>query len=164
LNKRNDQEIEKVKKHAREVTENTALELEYTGTFNSPYTEKKPKRVEYYKDTNNNQYVVDPTTNKIIDFTDERINEAPVKDLNTKSLRARAEAYLAKHVPDFAEVKKSFVFEEGAKGDPRGDSLYAFRWNAPALVNGEDMLPFVMVKLSPSGKIIGFSDTRSLYQ
>jgi hypothetical protein len=164
LNKRTDLDIEKVKKHAREVTENASLELEFTGTFNSPYTEKKPKRVEYYKDNNNNQYVVDPVTNKVIDFTDERINEAPVKDLNTKLLRSKAEAYLSKQVSDFAEIQKTYVFEEGGKGDPKGDSMYVFRWNAPAPVNGEDITPFIMVKLSPSGKIIGFSDTRSLYQ
>jgi hypothetical protein len=164
INKRSDQDIEKVKKYAREVTENPSLELEFTGAFNNPYTEKKPKRVEYYKDNKNNQYVVDPISNKVIDFTDEYVVEAPSKNINSKALREKAEKYLAKNLPDFDVVKSTYIYEEGGKGDPKGDSMYAFRWNAPSKVNDEDMLPFVMVRLSPSGKIIGFTDTRSLYQ
>jgi hypothetical protein len=79
--------------------------------------------------------------------------EPEVKNLK-KVLRIKAEKYLEKHVSDFAEVKKTYILEQGGKGDPKGDSMYAFRWNAPAKVNDEDMLPYVMVRLTPSGKLL----------
>lgn len=164
INKRSDAEIQKMKQHARAITENSALELEFTGVFTSPYTEKKPKRVEYYQDTNGSEYTVDPTTNKVVEFTDVTVKEAPVKNINVELLRDRAEKYLSKHVADFEHLRKTFAFEAGGKGSPEGDSMYAFRWNAPEKVNEEDIPPYIMVRIAPSGKIIGFSDTRSLYQ
>ncbi|MDQ3014620.1 MAG: hypothetical protein M3Q73_02040 [bacterium] len=164
INKRSDQEIAKVKAHARQVTENPSLELEFTGTFNSPYTEKKPKRVEYYRDSNGSEYTVDPTTNKVVEFTDTTAVEQPVKNLNVAALKEKVEKYLYKNISDFDQVKKTFIYEEGGKGDPAGDAMYAFRWNAPSRINGEDVPPYIMVRVTPSGKLIGFSDTRSLYK
>ncbi len=145
----------------REIAENPNLEVVFGGRFNNHYTEKIPKKVEYYKDNRNNTYSVDISTNKVVEFTDETIIAESAGGALTKvALKARAEAYLAQHVSDFSEVKKIYIYEEGTKGG----TLNVFRWNAPAKVNGEDMLPFVMVKLSPSGKLIGFSDTRVLYK
>lgn len=158
---RNPEIIALVTANIREVTENPNLVVTFEGRFNNHYTEKIQKKVEYYKDNHNNTYSVDILTNKVVEFTDETIIAESTENALTKgALKARAEAYLAQHVPDFADVKKTYVYEEGTKGS----TLNVFRWNAPIKVSGEDVLPFVMVKLSPSGKIIGFSDTRVLYK
>lgn len=150
----------------REITENPYLAVSFGGKFSNPYAEKSGKKIEHYGDGNNNIYTVDISTNKVVEFTDQTVkyNEPTEKTLPMGALKAQAESYLSRHVPDFADVKKTYVYSGFAKGDTKNDSVYFFRWDAPAKVNGEDMLPFVMVKLSPSGKLIGFSDTRSLYK
>ncbi len=162
--KRSDRDIAEVKSKIKKIREDNSLTFEFQGKFTNPYTEKNNKKVEYYKDNKGIEYSVDPTTNEVIEFTDDSIREAKVKNIDMAGLRAKAEAYLQKNVADFDRVKKTFTFEGGGKGDSQGDSMIAFRWNAPEKVNGEEMVPFVMIKLSPSGKIIGFSDTRSLYK
>lgn len=150
----------------REIAENPNLQVTFGGKFSNPYAEKTGKKVEHYGDSHNNVYSVDISTNRVVEFTDQTVNynESVENTLTKIALKARAEAYLAQHVSDFAEVKKTYVYNDFAKGDTKSDSVYFFRWDAPSKVNGEDMLPFVMVKLSPSGNLVGFSDTRSLYK
>jgi hypothetical protein len=158
LQARTPEEIAKVKENIKAAAENPSLVLEFKGKFNNVYTENIENKVESYVDADGTIYTVNPKTNRVVEFTHNSVADN-AKALSATALRARAEAYLAKNAPDFSDVKKTYVFEEGSKGG----SMHVFRWNAPAKVAGEGMLPFVMVKLSPSGKLIGFSDIRSLY-
>ncbi len=162
---RSSMDVEKVKNHIRKVSENVTDEIFFDGTAENPYTENSKKRVEYYKNAKGTTFLVDPTINKVVEFTDESIgrpgNETQKgKALSVVNIKKRAEKYLADVVTDFNDVKKTYISEEANKGD----SLFVFRWNAPQKIGDEGMLPFVMVKLAPDGTIVGFSDTRSLYQ
>jgi hypothetical protein len=151
-------EVAKVKENIKAAAENPSLALEFKGKFNNVYTEKIQNKVETYVDGDGTIYTVNPKTNRVVEFTHNFVTDGNGA-LSKTALRARAEAYLAKNVPDFSDVKKTYMFEEGSKSG----TMNVFRWNAPAKVGDEEMLPFVMVKLAPNGKLIGFSDTRSLY-
>lgn len=159
-------EVAVVTANIREIAENPNLEVTFGGRFSNPYAEKTGKKIEYYGDNYNNIYSVDISTNRVVEFTDQTVNynESVENTLTKVALKAQAEVYLTQHVSDFAEMKKTYVYTDFTKGDTKSDSVYFFRWDAPSKVNGEDMLPFVMIKLSPSGKLIGFSDTRILYK
>ena len=143
----------------RTMSENPLTELVFQGTFDNPYTEVIPKQVEYYKDNRGIIYLVDPATHAIVQFTDESVNDSS-NPLSEDQLRARTETYLSKYVTDFTEMKKTYNYVEAS----RSATVVVFRWNAPERVNGEQRLPFVQVKLAPSGKLIGFNDTRILYK
>ncbi len=145
--------------NVRAMSENPSAEIIFQGTFDNPYTDVIPKKVEYYKDNRGIIYMVDPTTHAIVQFTDESVNDSS-NPLSEDQLKARAETYLSKYVPDFREMKKTYKYVELSKNA----TVRVFRWNAPERVNGEQRLPFVQIKLAPSGKLIGFNDTRILYK
>lgn len=148
-----------VEKSAREVAENDSIRLAFERNVGNPYNDKSNKRVEFYIDERGIEYMADAATNKVIQFTNEKINLTPAgKPLNSDELKTRAGEYLALHVADFQSVQKQYTYEEGSK-----DGMHVFRWNASSSVESADQ-PFVMVKLTSDGRIIGFSDTRSLYE
>jgi hypothetical protein len=163
--KRGDDQMAKVKAAIRAIKEDPLLEVDFNSNFANPFTEKNQKRIESYKDTKGFEYWVDPTNNSIVQFGPGGNSKVTFREnpkLSQKQLRDRVEKYLEKNIQDFASVQKTYVFETGSKGDA-ADMTYAFRWNAPAPVNGEDMAPFVQVVVSSAGDIKSFSDTRSLY-
>ncbi len=162
---RSPKEVEVVKKNIRSLRSDETLELTFQGTFSNLYAEKSKKKTEDYRDNKGFEYMVDISTNKVIQYGpggNSRIEFSNTPRLSMKQLQDKAEKYLAKNIPDFDQVKKTFKSESGSKGDENSTS-FAFRWNAPAKVNGEDMLPFVQVVMSAGGDIMSFNDTRSLY-
>jgi hypothetical protein len=149
-----------VENNIKTMTENPSLDLRFDTAVSNPYTEKSDVKVEYYKDAQDTMYMVNPATNKVLAFTYNKLFQVPAgQKLSIEELRSRADDYLTKHVEDFDQVKKEYTFEESSKGD-----VYAFRYSAPEKVNGEGMLPFVQVKLSAAGELVGFSDIRSLFK
>lgn len=157
---RSAEEVAVVVKNIRNVAELPSLNVSFEARVSNPYTEKIKKDVEYYRDNKGTVYVVDPTTNKVVSFTrNDRFKTAVNKKLTLEKLRMIAEKYFTKHIKDFEQVKREYKYEEGSKGD-----MYMFRYNARQKVNAEEMLPFVQVKLSAGGELVGFSDIRSLYQ
>jgi hypothetical protein len=163
---RNPEEVEKVKKNIRDLKEDQLLEIAFEGSFTNPFAEKTARKVESYRDTKGFEYWVDKSNNKVVQYgpgPNSFIKFSEKKTLTDAQLKDKAEKYLVKHISDFDQVKKSYVFETGSKGDLNGTSTYAFRWNAPTTINGEELMPFVQIVLSPSGEIKSFTDTRSLY-
>lgn len=144
----------------REAVGSPSLDLRFDAVVSNPYTENRDVKVEYYKDSKDTMYMVNPKTNEVLAFTFNKIFTVPAdQKLSVEELRSKADAYLSKHVAGFDQVKGEYTSEEGAKGD-----VYVFRYNAPKQADGEGMLPFVQVKLSAAGELVGFSDIRSLFQ
>jgi len=153
-------QVEAVKSNIREMVGSPSLDLRFDAAVSNPYTEKNDVKVEYYKDAAGTMYMVNPATNKVLAFTFNKVFQVSAdKKLSVEELRSKADAYLTKHVDGFAQVKSEYTLEEGSKGD-----VHVFRYNAPKAVGGEDMIPFVQVKLSAAGELVGFSDIRSLFQ
>jgi len=157
---RSPEEIKIVESNIRAITNNPDLELSFKSRVSNPYTNVIVHKVEYYEDEKGTQYIIDSETNKVVAFTynDHFVVEDKNK-LPNETLKAKAEALLSKNVENFAEVKDNFKLEEGSKGD-----MYVLRYDAKDKVTGEDMLPFVQVKLATDGRLIGFSDIRNLYR
>lgn len=148
----------------RALAEGPSLDVTFGGTSENPYSSKHPrKRMELYGDNRGMVYYVDPDTNQVIQFgpgPNSVITDDKAVRLSEAELRQRAEDYLAKHVPNFAEVRRTFNYQEMSKSGRR----FAFRWEAPAKAEGEEMAAFVQVVLSPSGKVISFNNTQTVYQ
>lgn len=157
---RSTEEVAAVKNNIRTITGKHDIEINFDNRVNNPYTKIKKHDVEYYRDSKDTMYMVDPATNKVVAFTyNDHFITAPDKKLSKNKLREIARAYLTKHAEGFDLIEKTYILEEGLKGD-----MYVLRYNAPKSVEGEDMVPFVQVKLSVGGELIGFSDIRSLYR
>ena len=91
---------------------------------------------------------------------DSKIQFASAPRLSADELRSKAEGFLEQKVEGFDQIKTSYSSREMSKP---GNMSYAFRWEAKSVPQGEEMVPFVQVVLSPAGDVMSFNDTRSLY-
>lgn len=163
LSKRSDQDIASVKIAITQAT-GAAGELVFEGTSANPYT-NTVKRIEQWSDARGFFYIVDPSTNGIVQFGPGP-NSTMVferdggKSLSEDALQKTADDFLASQVKDFETVKAEYQFTSMSKP---GNATHAFRWESKSVPEGEAMAPFVQVVLSPIGEIMSFADTRSLY-
>lgn len=162
LEKRNEKDIENVKSNIRKLAGKTSLDVEFAGTSSNPYTNNK-KRIEFYDDSDGMTYLVDPETNKPVQFGPGSRGGrtfSEIAQFSLEELKKKAEIYLDENISDFDQVKKDFVYRELSKP---GSVSYAFRWEAKTKPKGEEMAPFVQIVLSPAGEVMSFNDIRSLY-
>ncbi len=148
------------------LAENPSLEVQFKDIQDNMYS-NNGKNVDIYGDSNGMQYLVEPATNKVVQFgpaagPSVTVNYRMTPRLTTAQLKQKAEDYLMKHINDFTQVKNSVDFTYTTTS--KDGMAYAFRWNANIKPAREDMAPFVQVVLSPAGDVISFNDTRSLYQ
>lgn len=164
LANRSEKDIAMVKASIQLFTGSLASEISFQGTSANPYTNTK-QRIEHWADAKGFDYWVNPVTNNIVQFgpgPDSKIafERNGEKSLSELELQKIAEAYLAKNIANFAQVKAGFSYSAMSKP---GNVTHAFRWEAKSRTQGEDMSPFVQVALSPIGEVMSFTDTRSLY-
>lgn len=160
--KRSPAEVETVVSNIRKLTGKLSLEINFNGTSANPYTSNK-KRIEFYEDSDNTEYMIDPETNKIVQFgpgVNSKIKFAESSQLTKQDLKKKAETLLNEYISDFDQVKANFSYKELSKS---GGTSYAFRWEAKTKPQGEDITPFVQIVLSPAGEVMSFNDVRSLY-
>lgn len=146
----------------RKLTDKPSLEIIFNGTSANPYTNNK-KRIEFYQDSDGMEYLINPSTNKVVQFgpgPNSKIKFVQSSRFTEQDLKKKAEAFLSEHIADFNQIKADFVYRQLSK--PGGTS-YAFRWEAKTKPAGEDVAPFVQVVLSPAGEVMSFNDIRSLY-
>jgi hypothetical protein len=139
------------------------LAVEFDSTASNPYTANDAVRIEQYRDAKGFMYLVNPSTNKVIQMgpgPGSKIEFAATPKLTLEELRSKAESFLAGKVEDFDTVKAGFSYREMSKP---GNMSYAFRWEAKSIPADEELKPFVQVVLSPAGEVMSFNDTRSLY-
>lgn len=145
----------------RALAEDSSLEVTFNGTSVNPYTTAH-RRMEDYRDSRGMEYFVDPTTNAVFQFGPGPNSQVPYHAsprLSLDELGQKAEAFLTEHVPNFAQIKETFVYQEHSKGG----RAFVFRWEAPTKPAGEEMVPFVQVVLSPRGEVMSFNNTPILY-
>ncbi len=163
LSGRSPEALAQVKSNIESLAERKA-DVTFEGTSANPYT-NAVKRIEQWQDDKGFLYIVDPVNNSVVQFGPGPGSKIPFerngsKSLSQSELKAMAEEYLSKHVADFASVKANFSFRETSKP---GNVSHAFRWEAKSKPQGEDVIPFVQVVLSPVGEVMSFNDVRGLY-
>ena len=162
LEQRDPQAIAEVTARIRQLINSPTRTITFQGTSTNPYT-SSGKRIEQYRDAQGFEYWVNPSGNIIVQFgpgPNATIEFARSGTLTVAELRQRAEQFLAANVTGFAELRSEFLFRESTAVD---GTSYSYRWQARTTPTGERLAPFTQVVLSPTGEVMSFSDTRSLY-
>lgn len=163
LQERDSASVAAVVSNIRILTGDSNLSVTFDSSAANPYTVGSSQRIEQYRDSKGFVYLVNPATNKVIQMgpgPDSKIQFAAEPRLSLDQLRSKAAAFLKEKAEGFDQVKASYSRREMSKP---GNASYAFRWEAKSIPAGEEMAPFVQVVLSPSGEVMSFNDTRSLY-
>ena len=163
LQERDPASVSAVVSNIWELAGDSNLAVEFNSSAANPYTVDNQVRIEQYRDSKGFVYLVNPTTNKVVQMgpgPDSKIQFAVTPRLSTDDLRSKAEAFLEEKVEGFDQLKAIYSSREMSKP---GNVSYAFRWEAKSVPKGEEMAPFVQVVLSPAGDVMSFNDTRSLY-
>lgn len=155
--------IAKATANIKDLAENQTLKVELKDIIDNPYS-NNGRNVDIYEDNTGMEYLVDPAYFDIVQMGPAQGSSGNYRmkpQLTKDQLRKKAEAFLAKHVSDFDQVKNSgdYSYTETSKDG----KMLAVRWDYKNKPEGEEMTPFVQVVLSPAGDVMSFNDTRSIY-
>ncbi len=148
----------------KDIREDQSLQITLWDIRDNLYS-SNGKNVDVYRDDKGMEYSVDPASNKVVQFAPAQGSADAYRvkpELTQTRLKQIGYQFLAKHVSDFEQIKNSsdFTYTETSKDGKQA----AFQWVLKNKPQGEDMAPFVQVVISPAGDIMGFNDTRSLYE
>jgi hypothetical protein len=145
----------------RAFRKHASLALQYRSTGPNPYADDATKRIETYVDDDDFEYWIDPANDALVQVgpRPDRHPATPKAGqdrLGVAELRAKAEAFVIREIPDFAERKPTLHPLE----DNKNRLVYFFRWDdfsTPVKETG--MPPFVQVALFADGSLASYTNT-----
>lgn len=159
--KRSPEEVRKVEANIRALAGKGDVSLSFTGSAVNPYVQNE-KRIEFYLGSDGNSYWVNPAANEVVQFgAAGKGSEPKGTRLSEEELKSIAVSFLAKNVPNFAEVQGSYQYQ--LNDCRKDDSVCSFRWEQSASTDKNNMSPFVQVVVQTDGSIGSFTNTQSLY-
>ncbi len=126
---------------------------EVTSMPNSPNGDL---RTALYEDERGLQYYYADAANKVVEMSPASYNPVPSSpSLPEDELRARAEALIARELPEFESMRSRLT----ASGGRKGTDLHFFRWEDPTGMAWTSMPPLAQVGITGSGEVFSYINT-----